>query len=71
MDSRSERLLQVAIDRYCASHPEGVTRIVIAHRLSTIMEADMILYVNRGAVVESGTHAVCINKQVVILGKAC
>ena len=36
---------------------EGKTCFVIAHRLSTIRNADLILVVNQGAVVEQGTHA--------------
>ena len=35
----------------------GRTSIVIAHRLSTIINADVILYVRRGKVIESGNHA--------------
>ena len=44
--------LQNALDRAC----EGRTSIVIAHRLSTMVNADYIAVLNRGKVVESGTH---------------
>ncbi|KAG0064179.1 Multidrug resistance protein 1 [Linnemannia elongata] len=52
LDSESEKLVQEALDkaRY------GRTTIVIAHRLSTIQDADMILVVKDGAIVESGRH---------------
>ncbi|KAF8945465.1 Multidrug resistance protein 1 [Haplosporangium gracile] len=52
LDSESEKLVQEALDkaRY------GRTTIVIAHRLSTIQDADLILVVKDGAIVESGRH---------------
>ncbi|KAG0290507.1 Multidrug resistance protein 1 [Linnemannia gamsii] len=52
LDSESEKLVQAALDkaRY------GRTTIVIAHRLSTIQDADLILVVKDGAIVESGRH---------------
>jgi len=52
LDSESESLIQDALKRVMA----GRTSIVIAHRLSTILAADLILVMNRGQIVERGTH---------------
>ncbi|OAQ36589.1 P-loop containing nucleoside triphosphate hydrolase protein [Linnemannia elongata AG-77] len=52
LDSESEKLVQEALDR--ARY--GRTTIVIAHRLSTVQDADLILVVKEGRVVESGRH---------------
>ena len=52
LDSESEMLIQEALKRVMA----GRTSIVIAHRLSTILAADVILVMDRGMIVERGTH---------------
>ncbi|MBN2469437.1 MAG: ABC transporter ATP-binding protein [Anaerolineae bacterium] len=53
LDSQSEALIQDALKTVMA----GRTSIVIAHRLSTILAADLILVLDRGRIVEQGTHA--------------
>ncbi|HLV34376.1 MAG TPA: ATP-binding cassette domain-containing protein, partial [Spirillospora sp.] len=52
LDSQSEALIQQAL----RTVQQGRTSIVIAHRLSTILAADQILVIDRGQVVERGTH---------------
>ena len=52
VDTRTEALVQHAMDKLT----EGRTSFVIAHRLSTIRDADLILVMDKGDVVESGTH---------------
>lgn len=53
LDTRSERAIQTELRRLA----EGRTSIVIAHRLSTVVDADWILVMEYGRVVEQGTHA--------------
>jgi ATP-binding cassette subfamily B protein len=53
LDSESEALIQDALEKVMADR----TSIVIAHRLSTILAADLILVIDRGRIVERGTHA--------------
>ncbi|MGA7270879.1 MAG: ABC transporter ATP-binding protein [Acidimicrobiia bacterium] len=52
LDSRSEALIQEALERLMS----GRTSLVIAHRLSTVRSADQILVLDKGRLVESGTH---------------
>jgi len=52
VDTRTERLIQAAFDQLL----EGRTSFVIAHRLSTIQHADMLLVLDKGKIVERGTH---------------
>jgi ATP-binding cassette subfamily B protein len=52
VDTRTEVLIQKAMDRLM----EGRTSFIIAHRLSTIRNADVILVMDEGDIVETGTH---------------
>ncbi|MFQ3567388.1 MAG: ABC transporter ATP-binding protein [Aggregatilineales bacterium] len=52
IDTQSEKLIQTALTRLL----EGRTSFVIAHRLSTIINADLIIVMDRGRIVERGTH---------------
>jgi ATP-binding cassette subfamily B protein len=52
VDMQTERLIQAALDVLM----EGRTTFVIAHRLSTVRRADMILVMDKGQIVEQGTH---------------
>lgn len=59
LDSHSERLVQEAIERL----RQNRTVIVIAHRLSTIRNADWIIVMKNGEIVEAGTHDQLLNNQ--------
>ncbi len=52
LDAESEKLIQSALDKLMQNR----TTIIIAHRLSTIRNADRILVLNKGEIIESGTH---------------
>ena len=54
LDAQSENEVQSALDNIIKS--KKITTIIIAHRLSTIRNADKILFLNKGQIVESGTH---------------
>lgn len=58
VDTRTEELVQKAMD----SLMEGKTSFIIAHRLSTIKNADLILVMNEGNIIEQGTHDELIKK---------
>ena len=58
LDSESELLVQQALDQLM----EGRTSIVIAHRLSTIINADKIVVMDNGEIVEIGTHKDLLEK---------
>ncbi len=59
VDSETEELIQHAIEKLMS----GRTAIVIAHRLSTIQEADKILVLDKGEIVESGSHMTLLEKE--------
>jgi len=59
LDSQTEQLIQQALQVVS----QGRTTIVIAHRLSTIMQADRILVMRQGAIVEEGTHQELLQRQ--------
>ena len=52
VDTATEELLQSALEKIASNR----TTIVIAHRLSTIVNADKIIYLKNGRILESGTH---------------
>ena len=54
LDAESENEVQSAIDNIVKTR--GVTTIIIAHRLSTIKNADYILFMDKGQIIEQGTH---------------
>jgi len=53
LDTRTERAVKEALDELA----KGRTTVVIAHRLSTVVDADQILVLDGGRIVERGTHA--------------
>ena len=58
LDTESERLVQIALENMMQNR----TSIVIAHRLSTIQKADVIVVMQKGKIVEQGTHEELIAK---------
>jgi ATP-binding cassette subfamily B protein len=59
LDSKSEKAIQAELDRIARGH----TTLVIAHRLSTVMDADQILVMDHGRIVESGTHRELLSRR--------
>ncbi|MDP8260412.1 MAG: ABC transporter ATP-binding protein [Candidatus Gygaella obscura] len=59
LDTQSERLVQDALDRLMESR----TVFVIAHRLSTVKNADRIMVIDKGSLVQLGTHTELVNKE--------
>jgi ATP-binding cassette, subfamily B, bacterial len=58
LDAESEKLVQTALERLM----EGRTTIVVAHRLATVLKADRILVMDKGRIVEQGTHKSLVAK---------
>ena len=59
VDTRTEELVQKAMDKLT----KGRTSFIIAHRLSTIKNADLILVMNKGNIIEQGTHEELLDKK--------
>jgi ATP-binding cassette, subfamily B, bacterial MsbA len=59
LDNESERAVQAALKRL----QQGRTTVVVAHRLSTIVDADRIIVLEQGKVIEEGTHAELLAKR--------
>lgn len=53
LDAGSEKRIHAALKRLCT----GRTTVVVAHRLSTVADADLIVFMNAGGIVETGTHS--------------
>ena len=59
IDSETEQKIQEALAKLMANR----TSIIVAHRLSTAREADKIIVLNRGQIIESGNHAKLMKRQ--------
>lgn len=59
LDTESEKLVQQALDQVLT----GRTSVIIAHRLSTVINADKILVIDKGRLVQSGTHQELIHQE--------
>lgn len=59
LDTESEKLVQDALSKLMKSR----TSLVIAHRLSTVQHADCIVVMDKGQIVEKGTHSELIGKK--------
>ena len=59
LDSKTERAIQAELQEIAVNH----TTLVIAHRLSTVMDADQILVIDHGRIVERGTHSELIARR--------
>jgi ATP-binding cassette subfamily B protein len=57
LDSASEKAIQAELDRIAV----GRTTLMIAHRLSTVMDADEIIVLDQGRIVERGTHSALLS----------
>ena len=60
LDAESERMVQAALDTAMQRHTGQRTTLVIAHRLATVQNADRIVVLEHGRIVEQGTHAALI-----------
>jgi ATP-binding cassette subfamily B protein len=64
LDSKSEQAIQAELARMA----RGRTTLVIAHRLSTVVEADQILVLDHGRIVERGTHQELLGRGAIYAG---
>ncbi|WP_069106627.1 ABC transporter transmembrane domain-containing protein [Acidovorax sp. RAC01] len=62
LDAESERMVQAALDTAMQRHTGRRTTLVIAHRLATVQNADRIVVLEHGQIVEEGTHAALIER---------
>ena len=61
LDSKNEKDLQMAIE--CITKKYNITTIIIAHRLSTVKNADEILFLDKGEIIEKGRHEELLEKE--------
>ena len=61
LDSKNEKDLQIAIENITKKY--NITIIIIAHRLSTVKNVDEILFLDKGEIIEKGTHKELIEKK--------
>ena len=67
LDTESEHQVQKALDRLM----KGRTSVIIAHRLSTVRQADKIFVLEKGKIVESGTHDHLLKKKDSVYAGLC
>ena len=60
LDAENENAVQHALENLIKK--KNMTAIIIAHRLSTVKNADKIIFLNKGKIIESGTHEELLNK---------
>ena len=60
LDSKNEKELQDSIEKIIKI--KKITTIIIAHRLSTVKNADVIIFIDKGKIIEKGTHEELLNK---------